>query len=115
MTASGSVQPPSATGTAQADHLAPLAGAVGSRILLSHIQSVSRCGQFLMVASLERCPRLKPCAPLVKTWTSTGIFAARYKLKSFSTESVWLSSSATRRNAGGAFDGSADGMPAPPG
>src|ERR1017187_8113913 len=102
-------------GTAQADHLTPLAGTVGLRILLSLIQSVSRCGQFLMVASLERWPRLKPCAPLVKTWTSTGIFAARYKLKSFKTESVWLSSSATSKKAGGAFDGSVCGMPVPPG
>ena len=40
-------------------YLTPLAGTTGSRMLLSPIQSASRCGQFLIVVSFERVPMLK--------------------------------------------------------
>src|ERR1017187_4065269 len=64
---SGRFPDPDWSGAARGNYLTPLAGTVGLRILLSPIQSVSRCGQFLIVASCERWPRLKPCPPLVKT------------------------------------------------
>src|SRR5262245_38473012 len=88
----------------------------GDRKPLSDIHSISRSGQCLTEASLDRVPNPKARRPFAKMWASAGAPDSRYfwYRRSMLREAP-RSSAATHKKAGGASRGTVSGIPTGPG